>query len=353
MALNDALGTFGPGPTGVVNAQEHRLAIASMITGLSTGTLDVRTGVLPGPNSLNLITGTSATAPMTVSVAAFQAVTARTSASGAYLGPTLDAPTTVNIAAAPGANSRIDVVWVKQQDSDTNVPTPDGSTAPLVSVTTGTAAASPAKPPIPIGALELGTVTLSAGATSTNGAGVAIANTARQTVAAGGVVPVRSTSTDVPVYDGQTRYLAGTGMQLGVGGLWYTMATALSVADTTGSITAASGWAPFSTYYSPGWDLSADGKVTLRGMLQRTGTNVSLAIGTPQVIGTIPSSIMPSSTVSPLSWVTVGAPTATYPARIYIAGGSTNLQVTGMDSGAGTFYTTTGLVNLDGVSWYL
>jgi hypothetical protein len=62
----------------------------------------------------------------------------------------------------------------------------------VYAVAQGTAAASPTKASLPVGATELATVQVAAGATSTNGAGVTITNTARQAVARGARVPVRS-----------------------------------------------------------------------------------------------------------------------------------------------------------------
>lgn len=205
----DALGTTG----GVVSGVEHRLAIGATIAVQGPTALDARTGVLSGPGSTAILTGTAATGTMTVAVGVFHAVTARNNAGGLYLGPNQEAATTVNIAAAPGSNSRIDVVYVKQSDSDATVLTPDGSTVPTLAVVTGTAAASPTKPAIPVGALELGTVTVAAGATSTNGAGVTISNTARQTAARGALVYVRNATEEAALtaYDGLLIYRADFG----------------------------------------------------------------------------------------------------------------------------------------------
>lgn len=190
----DALGTPAPAATptvGVVSDEDHRLALAGMIAP-QTSSLAVRTGVLWGPGTTALVTGTAATGTMTVSIAVHHAVTTRGTADGIYLGPTLDAATTVNIAAAPASNSRIDVVYVKQNDTSSTISVDSGSTAPIYGVVTGTAAVSPTKPAIPVGAQELATVTVAAGATSTNGAGVTIANTAVQTVARGARIPCRT-----------------------------------------------------------------------------------------------------------------------------------------------------------------
>jgi hypothetical protein len=188
----DALHTPPPveGQPGVVSAQDGRLDDAGLIALHGAG-MDVRTGVMYGPGTTALITGTADTAPMAVLVAAHHAVTRRQVSEGVYRGAT-EAPVRVSIDAAPASDSRIDVVWVKQADASAGVLNPDGTTEWLVSKTTGTVAVSPTKPAIPTGAEELGTVTVAAGATSTDGAGVTISNTARQTVARGARIPVRS-----------------------------------------------------------------------------------------------------------------------------------------------------------------
>jgi hypothetical protein len=180
----DALHT--PGAT---SAADARLADAGLIAAHGAG-MAVRTGVLYGPGATGLVTGTAATAPMTVQVAAHHWVTTRGPADGVYRGAA-EAVRTVNIAAAPAANSRIDVVYVKQNDTASTI-SPDGTTGDVYAVAQGTAAATPAKPAIPVGAEELATITVAAGATATNGAGVTITNTARLTTGRGAPVPVRN-----------------------------------------------------------------------------------------------------------------------------------------------------------------
>lgn len=199
--MGDALHTHG----GVTSAQEARLADGGLLAVHGPGALDVRTGVLHGPGSTALITSTADTAPMAVLVAAHHAVTMRQPSEGPYRGAT-EVATRVPIDAAPASGSRIDVVWVKQNDSSAGVLNPDASTGWLVSKTTGTAATSPTKPAIPTGAEELGTVRVDAGATRTDGAGVTIANTARLTAARGAPIPVRSKAErdSLTPYDGLT-----------------------------------------------------------------------------------------------------------------------------------------------------
>lgn len=192
--MGDALHTGGTtsGGAGVTSAREARLAQAGLLAVQGPTLLDARTGVLPGPGSTTLVTGTADTAPMAYAIAPHQWVTSRRTADGPYLGA-LDAVRKVPTTAAPGTGSRIDVAWVRQADNDPTILTPDAVTEDQYGVTQGVpSTGTPAKPPIPVGALELATVTVAAGATRTNGAGVTITNTAGQTAPRGARVPVRN-----------------------------------------------------------------------------------------------------------------------------------------------------------------
>lgn len=185
--MGNARHVHGP----VTTAKDGRFADGGLLAVQGPTAIDARTGVLYGPGSTALVTGTAATAPMTVAIAPHHWVATRGAANGPYLGA-LEAATTATIPAAPaaGAGTRIDVVYVKQQDSQAGIPSPDGTNAPLYGVVSGVAGG--AKPALPVGAEELATVSVSPGATATNGANVVIANTARQTVPRGASIPVRN-----------------------------------------------------------------------------------------------------------------------------------------------------------------
>src|SRR3546814_20793599 len=101
-----------------------------------------------------------------------------------------DGTVAATITTAPVSNSRIDVVYVKQNESA--APMSDGADTAVIAVVAGTAAASPVKPAIPTGALELATVLVPSGVTATNAGGVVITQTAPFTATAGGVVYVRN-----------------------------------------------------------------------------------------------------------------------------------------------------------------
>ena len=205
--MANALGT----PGGVVTDEDHRIADAGLVAAQTT-TLAVRTGVLVGPGLTSLVSGTAATAPMTYSIAPHHWVTQRASGDGVYLGA-LAAATTVSTTAAPGSNSRIDIIWSKQNDLGSTVTPDSGTTEATYGVTQGTAAASPTAPTIPVGAVEIGRATVATGATTTNSAQVTISQTARLTSARGTRVICRTTAEETALtqYAGLEIYRIDTG----------------------------------------------------------------------------------------------------------------------------------------------
>ena len=117
----------------------------------------------------NLVTGNSNS--MSVTVHPFNAVLNRY---GALLIQN-DGNVNVPLAAAQSANSRIDVVYVKQ--NETRSPMSDSSDVPEFGVVKGTASAVPVAPAVPAGALALAQVLLPAGVSNTAASGVAITQT--------------------------------------------------------------------------------------------------------------------------------------------------------------------------------
>lgn len=129
------------------------------------------TTMLPIPGILdrsqdNLVTGNSNS--MSVTVHPFNAVLNRY---GALLVQN-DGNANVPLPAAPSANSRIDVVYMKQ--NETRSPMSDSSDDPTFGVVKGVAAATPVAPAVPAGALALAQVLLPAGVSNTAAAGVVI-----------------------------------------------------------------------------------------------------------------------------------------------------------------------------------
>lgn len=117
----------------------------------------------------NLVTGNSNS--MSVTVHPFNAVLNRY---GALLVQN-DGNANVALSAAPSANSRIDVVYVKQ--NETRSPMSDSSDNPMFGVVKGVAAATPVAPDVPDGALALAQVLLPAGVSNTAAGGVVITQT--------------------------------------------------------------------------------------------------------------------------------------------------------------------------------
>nr|UVY04851.1 MAG: protein of unknown function DUF4815 [Bacteriophage sp.] len=117
----------------------------------------------------NLVSGNSDS--MSVTVHPFNAVLNRY---GALLIQN-DGDVKVPLNAAPSANSRIDVVYVKQHE--TRPPMSDDSDFPVFGVVKGVAAATPVAPSVPGGALALAQVLLPAGVSNTAAAGVVITQT--------------------------------------------------------------------------------------------------------------------------------------------------------------------------------
>lgn len=117
----------------------------------------------------NLVTGNGNS--MSVTVHPFNAVLNRY---GALLIQN-DGNVNVPIAAAPSANSRIDVVYVKQHE--TRAPMSDDSDFPVFGVVKGVAAATPVAPSVPAGGLALAQVLLPAGVSNTAASGVVITQT--------------------------------------------------------------------------------------------------------------------------------------------------------------------------------
>jgi hypothetical protein len=176
-----------------------------------------RGGVL-SPVGVNLVTSS---ATMNVSVARFQGAAVR---DGGIILLANDGAANVLLDAAPGANSRIDVIYSKQNDASGTVTVPDANNTALLTFVKGTAGAVPVKPTLPVGALELATVLIPSGATATNSAGVVITQTAQFTAAAGGMVPF-STKTALDLWTTAPSYQRALNLATGAeyrqeGGVW-------------------------------------------------------------------------------------------------------------------------------------
>lgn len=182
MTAIKGLGTMGNG-VGVVTPLDHKLAQAGLLCKTTTP-LGVRPGLFYNGTS-TIVTGT---AGMAYSVAAYQLATQRSATAGVVLGGN-DGTVSVATTAAPGANSRYDVVyhWHREFSAD------GVDSNPVIGVVQGSASATPSVPSLAAfpGAIALATILVPAGVTATN-AGTTITQTAPFTAVDGGIVPFRT-----------------------------------------------------------------------------------------------------------------------------------------------------------------
>lgn len=161
---------------------DWRLIQGTMVARDAAG--DPRLGVLDPDPSTPIVTGTTSMAYLVKTRVGF--VTQRQDDGGVELVAN-NAVTSVATTAAPGSNSRIDVIWIKCQF---DVYGDSGLYAPTFGVTQGTADASPDVPSIPAGATALAQAEVTSTDTTTET--VVITQVAPFTAMAGGVVPVRN-----------------------------------------------------------------------------------------------------------------------------------------------------------------
>lgn len=237
MAASKPLGTYGNG-VGTVTPLAHKLANAALVVKQS-GNL-ARAGLFYNGTD-NIVTGK---AIMSYDVAAFSAALSRGATAGAVFLAN-DGVVTVATTAAPGSNSRYDVIYVWAREYSL-----DGvDSNPVIGVIQGTAAASPTVPSLAAfpGALELARVIVPAGVTATN-TGTTITQTAPFTAMAGGIVPFR-TKTDADLWTTATAnqrvsVLADNSEWIRVGAAWKAIgvaafASASAYANGAGTIASA------------------------------------------------------------------------------------------------------------------
>lgn len=247
-----------------------------------------RTGVLGGAATAIVTT----TAGMTVNVAAAEFATSKGKADGVAIF-TNDGTTAVTITAAPVSNSRIDVIWVKHNDDTTG----DANALPVFGATAGTAAASPTKPAIPTGALELATLRIFAGTVATNGGSNVLTNTYQMTAARGGVVPFR-TKVDLDLWttavDGQLAYVSADGNAF----RFYTGATGGAAWIHDHGKPEIGTFTPTGIYSAGGGvprALRQGGRVYLEGQIASSAA--SFAAATSYALGSIPAAFAPKALI--------------------------------------------------------
>ena len=260
MALHNSLHT-GSAARPVLSAQDARLALAGLLALNGPGPLDVRPGIMYAPGNPGLVTGDTSTGPWRYTVAPGSFVTTKGNLDGPHLS-TNDGNTLVPTIVPPGSNSRYDVIYAMQLDADATI-SPDGSTAPLLGVVNGAAAASPSIPAAPAGAVVLATaLILSTAIGGTSGVGVTL-NTlvSRFTTTRNDPIPVRNATerAEVTPYDGLQVYRLDTHVVEAYNGTaWGNPTSAIGVQATKNAAQAVTGLVNTVVLFpAEDWDSSA------------------------------------------------------------------------------------------------
>lgn len=251
-----------PGHTALTTFADLRRDLEGMVVRNAAGVM--RAGVFP--DHLNpLVTGRS---DMKVNIADFRAVQNR---GGAVLLANVGTDSSVTLPAAPGANKRIDLIYVTMRSAALG----DAASTPVFGFVQGTASATPVAPPLPANlstAIPLATVEIPAGATTTLSAGVVITQVYPYTALAGGIVVVRNTvelAAWTPADGARAYCLADTTEYVRRSGVWIVpgdFRTTLTPVVTGGSQT--SGWyyAANSSYTFPPGRFATTPNITLYGL---------------------------------------------------------------------------------------
>lgn len=228
MTATHGEGVYGNG-AGVTTPLDHKMAQLGHVVKTAANT--IRAGLF-WDGSATIVSGK---ANMSYDVRALTAVLSRGASAGAVF-LSNDAVYNVVTTAAPGSNSRYDVVYLWQREYSL-----DGTNSdPVIGVTQGTAAASPTVPSLASfpGAIELARILVPSGVTATN-SGTTITQTAPFTATSGGVIPFRNTTErDAGTFvESQLGWLIDTDViQQYSGSAWATL-----TATSTGSVSLASG----------------------------------------------------------------------------------------------------------------
>jgi hypothetical protein len=167
-------------------AVEARRALAGLFWEDTPGV--PRSGLLD-QSVTNVVAGTADTGTMTYSLGPCHPVINRAADEGVYAFSTIG-NTTVPTTNAPGADSRWDLIYVKQNDVEKG----ELDNLAVLGVIQGSVSSSPTKPyaSVPAGGLVLAEALVSAGATSTNHANVTISQVWKYTTTRGGILRVRT-----------------------------------------------------------------------------------------------------------------------------------------------------------------
>ena len=285
MTATHGEGVYG-NAAGVTTPLDHKMAQVTEFVKTAANT--IRPGVLWDGNT-TLVSGK---ANMSYDVRALSVVLTRGATAGAVK-LTNDAVYNVVTTAAPGSNSRYDVVYIWQREYSL-----DGTNSdPVIGVVQGTAAASPTVPSLAAfpGALELARILVPSGVTATN-SGTTITQTGPFTAAAGGVVPVRTTTerdagtwlesqriylldSDSEQYYNGSAWLDARGsiIPTSVAGTGTTLSGAVVTATTATSVSVNGCFTTGFSLYEITFDLTCSGAATLALVMRAAGTNATTA----------------------------------------------------------------------------
>lgn len=170
---------------------DARLSISALISDDGSAPLAVRQGIFFDGGAA-AVTGTTDTGTMTYQIRACSLAfyLLGTIASGTVL-LSINGNLKVDTTTAPGSNSRIDVIWVRQRVTAADGGS-DSVNTPILGCTQGTPAASPTVPAIPTGAYAIAQAVVTAGTTQTST--TTITQVFNWTCAAGSPIPVRNST---------------------------------------------------------------------------------------------------------------------------------------------------------------
>lgn len=254
-----------PGPTGLATTTDGRKDFAGMIYRDTTGA--PRPGIFPRTPAPLVTSRTD----MGVNVAAFEGVAVQFG--GAILLAN-DGTAQVPLAAAPASNSRIDVVYAKQNESA--APATDADNQRVLGVATGLSASNPIAPTLPPGAIPLASVLVPAGVAATNASGVVITATHQFTTMTGGLLWVRNAVelaalTNVPMGQHALQLSDNTEWMYGPTGFTPTATVVLDTGWIDAPLTA--GWQSYTTAtYGTVAYRRIGNNVFVRGVLYKAAT---------------------------------------------------------------------------------
>lgn len=276
---------------------EGRLVLAALVAEASAGV--PRQGLLD-QKTPNVVTGTTATSPMSYTIGPCTPVLNRATNEGAYVF-TLTSNTTVTTTAAPGTGSRWDLIYVKQNDLDKG----DSANTAIVGVVNGTASASPTKPyaSVPAGAYVLAEAEVKAGATSTSHANVTISQVFRYTALRGAPIPVRDQAERDEITLKSPGLTVARLDRLGATERW----NGTKWLGGYGSITYSGIYKDYGLNYEGSyWTQTDSGLVTISGMVASNPASITHIAQQRYKFGSVPPSLGPNATLMRSAVVTAG-----------------------------------------------